>query len=211
VFALAACGAILSIVALAAEEPSRPKSFAIQGAKLIPVSGPVIEAGTIVFEDGLITAIGRDIQIPPGAWVIEGKGLTVYPGLIDAMSSVGLPDQQDRGRGAGGSGNRGGSGNQGELPVSAGPEDRPATKTWALAADEFDPASDRVKAWREAGFTSAVVAPMDGIFPGQAAVINLAGDRASEMVIQPQAALVINIGYSGGYRGFPGSLMGYIT
>jgi hypothetical protein len=209
VFTLAVCWLALSIGA-AAEEPSRPKAFAIQGAKLVPVSGPVIEAGTIFFEDGLIKAIGRDVQIPPGTWVIEGKGLTVYPGLIDAMSSVGLPEQQERGR-RGGPGNRGGSGNPSELPVSAGPEDRPATKTWALAADEFDPANDRVKAWREAGFTSAVVAPMDGIFPGQAAVINLAGDRASEMVIQPQAALVINIGYSGGYRGFPNSLMGYIT
>jgi hypothetical protein len=166
----------------------------------------VIDAGTIVFKDGLITAIGRDVQIPPGAWVIDGKGLTVYPGLIDAMSSVGLPNPRDRNRRG-----SGGQGNGGDLPISAGPEDRPATKTWSLAADEFDPASDRVKAWRDAGFTSVVVTPMDGIFPGQAAVMNLAGGRASEMVVQSQAALVINIGYSGGYRGFPGSLMGYIT
>jgi Amidohydrolase family len=188
------------------EEPHRPKSFAIQGARLVPVSGPVIEGGTIVLEDGLITAIGGDVPIPPGAWVIEGQGLTVYPGLIDAMSSVGLPESASGGRRG-----RGSSGGQGDVPVSAGPEDRPATTTWRMAADIFDADSNRIESWREAGFTSAVVAPLDGIFPGQAAVMNLAGERASEMVIQPQSALIVNIGYSGGYRGFPNSLLGHIS
>jgi hypothetical protein len=75
----------------------------------------------------------------------------------------------------------------------------------------FNPNTERIKAWREAGFTSAVVAPMDGIFPGQAAVLNLAGERASEMVIQPEAALIINVESTGGYRGFPNSLLGRIA
>ena len=205
VLALALCRAAASPAA--AEEPHRPRSFAIQGAKLVPVSGPAVDNGTIVLEDGLITAIGRDVKIPPAAWVIEGKGLTVYPGLIDAMSSVGLPESAGRGR----RGSGGPPGNQGEMPISAGPEDRPATTTWRLAADVFNATADRVKSWREAGFTSAVVAPMDGIFPGQAAVMNLAGERTSEMVIQPQCALLVNLDYSGGYRGFPNSLLGHIA
>lgn len=203
--ALAACWAAASPAS--AEEPHRPKSFAIQGAKLVPVSGPAIDNGTILLEDGLITAIGREVKIPPAAWVIEGKGLTVYPGLIDGMSAVGLPESTGRGR----RGPGGPPGNQGEPPISAGPEDRPATTTWKLAADVFNPTADRIQSWREAGFTSAVVAPMDGIFPGQAAVTNLAGERASEMVIQSQSALIVNLEYSDGYRGFPGSLLGHIA
>jgi Amidohydrolase family len=206
VLALAACWAA-AIMPAPAEEPHRPRSFAIQGAKLVPVSGPAIDNGTIVLEDGLITAIGREVNIPPAAWVIEGKGLTVYPGLIDAMSSVGFPEPTGRGR----RGPAGPPGNQAELPISAGPEDRPATTTWRLAADIFSSTAERIQSWREAGFTSAVVAPMDGIFPGQAALMNLAGERASEMVIQPQAALIVNIGYSGGYRGFPNSLLGHVA
>ena len=205
VLALTACWAAASPAP--AEEPGRPRSFAIQGAKLVPVSGPAIENGTILLEDGLITAVGREVKIPPAAWMIEGKGLTVYPGLIDALSSVGLPESSSRGRrGAGG-----GPGNQGEPPISAGPEDRPATTTWRLAADVFNPTADRIRSWREAGFTSAGVAPLDGIFPGQAAVMNLAGERASDMVIQPQTALIVNIESLGGYRGFPNSLMGRIS
>jgi hypothetical protein len=160
-----------------------------------------------VLEDGLISAIGREVPIPPAAWIIDGKGLTVYPGLIDAMSNVGLPDPPRRGR----PGSGGPPGNQGEQPVSAGPQDRPATTTWRLAADIFNPAAHRISAWRQAGFTSAVVAPMDGIFPGQAALLNLAGERTSEMVVQPQSALIVNIEYSGGYRGFPNSLLGRIS
>jgi hypothetical protein len=205
VLALTACWAAASPAP--AEEPHRPKSFAIQGAKLVPVSGPAIDNGTILLEDGLISAIGAEVKIPPAAWVIEGKGLTVYPGLIDAMSAVGLPESAGRGRrGAGGP-----SANQGEPPISAGPEDRPATTTWKLAADVFNPTADRIQSWREAGFTSAVVAPLDGIFPGQAAVMNLAGERASEMVIQAQSALIVNLEYLDGYRGFPGSLLGHIA
>jgi hypothetical protein len=199
-----AAGAWFATPARAAEEPHRPASFAIQGAKVVPVSGPAIESGTIVLEDGLITAIGRDVKIPPAAWVIEGQGLTVYPGLIDALSSVGLPEGAGRRRGSGSQGD-------GELPISAGPQDRPATMTWRLAADVFHPSAEQIRSWRETGFTSAAVAPMDGIFPGQAAVMNLAGERASEMVIQPQAALIVNIEYSDGYRGFPNSLLGHIA
>jgi Amidohydrolase family len=203
--ALVSCWAAASPAA--AEEPHRPKSFAIQGARLVPVSGPAIDNGTIVLEDGLITAIGRDVKIPPAAWVIDGQGLTVYPGLIDAMSSVGLPESA----GAGRRGRDGPPGSQGEPPISAGPQDRPATTTWRLAADIFDPTSERIQSWQQAGFTSAVVSPRDGIFPGQAAVINLAGERASEMVVQPQSALIVNLAYSGGYRGFPNSLLGHIS
>src|SRR5947207_3860603 len=68
-----------------------PQYFAIRGAKVVPVAGPPIENATIVVSRGLITAVGKDIAIPPEAWVVEGKGLTVYPGLIDCFTDVGLP------------------------------------------------------------------------------------------------------------------------
>ena len=58
----------------------------------MPVSGPAIESGTVVVARGLIQSVGTSATIPPEAWVIDGKGLTVYPGLIDAGSSVGLGD-----------------------------------------------------------------------------------------------------------------------
>jgi imidazolonepropionase-like amidohydrolase len=64
--------------------------FAIQGARIVPVSGPPIDSGTIVLRDGIIAAVGSSVAVPPGAHVIAGKGLTVYPGLIDMGSATGL-------------------------------------------------------------------------------------------------------------------------
>src|SRR5271155_1167628 len=67
-----------------------PRYFAIRGAKVIPVSGPPIENGTILIARGVITAVGKDLAIPDEAWIIDGKGLTVYPGLFDAFTDVGI-------------------------------------------------------------------------------------------------------------------------
>jgi imidazolonepropionase-like amidohydrolase len=62
-----------------------PATIAIHNARVIPVSGPAIPRGNVILRNGLIEAVGADVAIPADAWVIEGDGLTVYPGLIDAL------------------------------------------------------------------------------------------------------------------------------
>src|SRR5262245_23532434 len=64
--------------------------YAITGARIVPVSGAAIDNGTIVFRDGVIGQVGASVTGPAGAQVIQGKGLTVYPGLIDMGSSAGI-------------------------------------------------------------------------------------------------------------------------
>src|SRR4030081_2494893 len=68
-----------------------PQVFAIRNARIVPVSRAPIEKGTVVIRDGLIDAVGANIEPPADAWVIDGAGLTVYPGLIDALSTWGIP------------------------------------------------------------------------------------------------------------------------
>jgi len=58
-------------------------TYAIRGARLVTVSGPPVEAGTIVIRRGVIQSVGASVPIPPGAEIMDGTGLTVYPGLID--------------------------------------------------------------------------------------------------------------------------------
>ena len=72
--------------------------YAVQGARLVTAPGRVIQQGTIVVRGGLIEAVGQDVQPPPDAVVVDGRGLTVYPGFIDAFSQAGLalPSGQDR-------------------------------------------------------------------------------------------------------------------
>ncbi len=67
-----------------------PQYFAIRGATVVPVSGPRMENATVIVSRGVITAVGKDAAIPEEAWVIDGKGLTVYPGLVDSFTDVGL-------------------------------------------------------------------------------------------------------------------------
>src|SRR5215468_3717847 len=68
-----------------------PSAIAIRDARVVTVAGPILDRATVVVRDGLIEAVGQDVSPPPGSWVIEGQGLTVYPGLIDALSTLGLP------------------------------------------------------------------------------------------------------------------------
>ncbi len=141
-----------------------PQYFAIRGARIVPVSGPPVENATVVMAHGVITAIGKDVAIPPDAWVVEGKGLTVYPGLFDSFTDVGIPAATPA---PGGSG-EGGPRRPATQEVSRGPEDRPGTTPWRSAADEVSLSDKRIESWRNAGFTTVVSAPKGGMFPGQA-------------------------------------------
>ena len=187
-----------------------PQYFAIRGAKIVPVSGPPVENATIVMARGVITAIGKDVAIPPDAWIIEGKGLTVYPGLFDSFTDVGLPAAAPAPAAAG----EGGGGGRRAAPtgeISRGPEDRPGTTPWRSAADEVSLSDKRIETWRNGGFTTVVSAPKGGMFPGQAAVLDLAGDRASEMVVKTPVAFPVSLQPGGGFGNFPGSLMGALA
>ncbi len=180
-----------------------PQYFAIRGTKVVPVSGPPLENATIVMSRGLITAVGKDITIPPEAWVIDGKGLTVYPGLIDSFTDMGIPATPPA-SGEGGP-RRGQEG-------ARGPEDRPASTPWRSAADEVSLSDKRIETWRSAGFTTVVSAPQGGIFPGLAAVLDLAGERAGDLVVKSPVAIPVAFQTSGGRGGgFPSSIMGVLA
>jgi imidazolonepropionase-like amidohydrolase len=212
--------ALVVFLALAgtARAQQEPRYFAIKGARIVPVSGPVIEEGTVVVANGLITAVGKDVPIPPEAWVLDGKGLTVYPGLIDSLTDLGL--QAPRPTGAGQQQQQqpaqpaapAQQQQQAQAARSQGPEDRPGTTPWRAAADELRTDDRRVEQWRNAGFTSALSTPRAGIFSGQGAIINLAGERPGDMVVKSPATLLIQLQPTGSlFVGFPGSLMGVIS
>lgn len=185
-----------------------PSLVAIQDARIVTVSGGVIEKGTVVFKDGIIADVGPTAQIPSGAWVVDGKGFTVYPGLIDALSTWGMPapppQQQQQAQG----GPRGQA--SANTPRSRGPEDRPGTNSWVMAADLVKNDERRVELAHSAGFTTAVTFPRPGLIGGHGAIINLGGDTAGAMVVDPNAGLFMSTRPSG-YVGYPNSLMGVLA
>ena len=182
-----------------------PQSFAIRGAKVVPVAGPPMENATIVIAHGVITAFGKDATIPPEAWVIVGKGLIVYPGLFDSFTDVGIPSAPPVVGGEGGGPRR-------QQEAVRGPQDRPGSTPWRIAADEVSLSDKRIESWRGAGFTTVVSAPKGGFFPGQAAVLDLAGERAGDLVVKSPVAIPVTVEPSGGFgSGFPDSLMGGLS
>ena len=185
-----------------------PRYFAITNARIVTGSGAVINNGTVVVAKGLIQAVGENVAIPPEAWVIDGKGLTVYPGLIDAGTDLGLPKEEPAENAAAGRGRRRAA-PTGE--IAKGPEDRPGTTPWRVAADEFKTDDKRIETWRNGGFTTALTMPDGGIFPGQATVVDLAGDRRGDYIVKAVATLPISFRPVGGFWGFPNSLMGSIA
>src|ERR1700683_1687967 len=92
--------ALLLITAYALAQA--PSAVAIRNAKIVTVSGPVIAKGTVFVPTGLIEAVGENVQVPADAWVVDGEGMTVYPGLIDALSTVGMPGAAPAAAAAGG-------------------------------------------------------------------------------------------------------------
>jgi len=185
-----------------------PRYFAVVNVRIVTGTGTVIDSGTVVIAKGLIQAVGANVTVPPEAWVIDGKGSTVYPGLIDAGTDLGLPKEEGSESASTGRGRRR-SAPSGE--VAKGPEDRPGTTPWRVAADELKTDDKRIETWRNAGFTTTLTVPDGGIFPGQATLIDLAGDRSGDYVVKAMATLPISFKPVGAWWGFPDSLMGTIA
>jgi imidazolonepropionase-like amidohydrolase len=186
-----------------AAQGGEPQYFAVRGATVVPVSGPRLENATVIIARGVIKTVGKDAAIPDEAWVIDGKGLTVYPGLIDAFTDVAIMPAPAPTAGEGGS--------HPQQPNSRGPEDRPGTTPWRNAADEASLADKRIETWRSAGFTTVISSPKGGIFPGQAAVLDLDGERNGDLVVKAPVAIPVSLQPVGGFASFPGSLMGTVA
>src|SRR5690349_20300974 len=162
-------------------------TYAIRNARIVTVSGPDIENGTVVIRDGKIEAVGANVSVPSGAQTIDGRGLSVYPGMIDAGTTMGLVEVPQ--------------GANGTVDTSEVGELNPNAK--AIIA--VNPHSAQIAVTRVEGITNTVTAPTGGLISGQAALINLLGTSPKEMAVVPQLALVINYPrVSGGGGGFGG-------
>lgn len=203
-------------------------TYAIKGAKIVTVSGATIDNGTIVMRDGVIQAVGAAVTIPADAIVTDGAGLTVYPGLIDMASSAPLettpqaaPDPA-AGRGGGGRGGGGGA-------TFATLEEADRAKRAAILRPDFQAAQNLVESseglsqMAQAGITSVLAVPSQGIFKGQSALVNtayppddpqistVADYRRGLAVVKSPVAQHVNIGGRGGGTGYPNSLLGTIA
>ena len=198
-----------------------PHVYAIKGARLVTVSSASIGAGTIVVRNGLIEAVGADVQPPSDAVVIDGSGLSVYPGLIDMGTTAGT-----------------------DLPTPGQPQAQPqnqpqqqgprtfddaerakraaALRPQVLAAEHVRLDSPELARFAAAGVTSVLATPPGLLIKGQSALVNvttpemepivgaIATPRAGLDVLRSPVALHIEIRRPGG-DGYPEALLGAIA
>ncbi|HQZ97651.1 MAG TPA: amidohydrolase family protein [Pyrinomonadaceae bacterium] len=195
--------AICSFFASSAEA----QTYAITNAKIVTVSGATIDKGTIVIRNGLIDAVGVNLQAPADAQVFDATGLTVYPGFIDSFTNVGMPAAAARPGGPGGGGG-------GQAAAAASAAAQPTSNSNYQAGlrpedsviDELRAGESQFDAVRNSGITTVLTTGRTGIFNGQSAVINLAGDSVSAMVVK--APFAQHISFATTPAQYPGSLLG---
>ncbi len=182
--------------------------YAITNARIVTVSGAVIERGTLVVRDGLIMAVGANVSAPADARMIDGTGLTIYPGLIDASTSLGipLPSPTPAAVPTTGGGGFGQLRPQTFLSAPNSPQP-PGLQPEVLVEDFIRPGGEQIEAARNAGITATVSAPRTGIWMGQSALINLAGETPQQMIVRSPVAM--HVSFTPLRAGtFPNSLMG---
>ncbi|HZN00520.1 MAG TPA: amidohydrolase family protein [Pyrinomonadaceae bacterium] len=179
-------------------------TYAITNARIVTVSGPVIERGTVVIRNGLIAAAGANVNAPPDARVIDGAGLTVYPGLIDSYTDLALPEPAPSPSPGGGAA----AFFAPPPPRTAGPNSTQPVglQPEVLVEDVIRPGGTEIESSRSIGITTALTSPRTGIWMGQSALINLAGDTPQQMIVRSPVAM--HVSFTPLRGGYPGSLLG---
>ena len=156
-----------------------PGTIAITGGKVLTVSHGVIENGVVLIEGGKIAAVGTaaSVKVPKGATIVDAKGMTVYPGLIDAETQLGLSEiASDR---------------MTNDTVEPSEEIFPQMHVY----DAFHAESEHIPITRFNGITNAIVAPANtDTIPGQDSFIQLAGRDRDSMLMVKDVALAMNFG-----------------
>jgi len=169
--------------------------IAIRDAAIVPVTGPRLARGTVLIRGSQIVAAGADVAIPAGATVIDGTGLTVYPGMIDSGTQLGLVEI-------------------GSVPGSTDTEELGTFNPHDDALTAVNPHSELIPVDRVNGITTVITSAGGGLISGTAALIDLAGWTGAEMAVRARAGMVLTWprasgggrgGFGGGERGQQGN------
>jgi hypothetical protein len=195
-------------LSFAAAQHSAIDTYAITNARIVTVSGPTIDRGTVVIRNGLIAAVGTNINAPPDARIIDGNGLTVYPGLIDSYTNLALPEAAPSPSPGGGGGGGGGFLLAQARPSPGGPNSTqpPGLQPEVMVEDVIRPGGTEIESSRSIGITTALTSPRSGIWMGQSALINLSGETSQQMIVRSPVAM--HVGFTPLRGTYPGSLLG---
>ncbi|HVS91113.1 MAG TPA: amidohydrolase family protein [Mucilaginibacter sp.] len=181
----------------------RPGLYAFTNANIVVSAGQTIPNGTLLVKDRLIEAVGQHITVPKGYVIIDLKGKYIYPALIDAYTTYGLPEapRQSFNRGA-------------IVPVSTKPGAfgwNEAIKPEMQAKMIFHVDAAKAEELKKNGFGAVQTLIHDGIDRGTSAVVSLGNERDNEVFIKDEAAAQYSFSKGTAATNYPSSLMGSIA
>ena len=162
----------LALSAATVSAADAPIVIVIKGARIVTVSGPTLEKGTLVLSGGKIAAVGAELAVPAGAKVIDGSGKTVYPGLIDGLTTLGLVEIGSV---------------PGSVDTSEVGDVNPQAKAWIAVQAH----SELIPVARANGVTAALAAPQGGLISGQSALLRLTGTTPDALTVKTPVAMHI--------------------
>ncbi|MCC5908167.1 MAG: amidohydrolase family protein [Balneolaceae bacterium] len=160
---------------LDAQVPAAPQTepVALTGGTIHTISNGVIENGTILFKDGVITAIGTEVELPPGTRTEDVSGKHIYPGLIDAWSQMGIYEI-------------------GAVDMTLDINEQGPVNPNVMVERAFDPESRHIGIARSAGILTSVTTPGGGLISGQSAAMKMDGWSWDEMTLKSGVGLIVN-------------------
>ncbi|MBL0740090.1 amidohydrolase family protein [Chryseolinea lacunae] len=171
-------------------------TYAITNATVIQAPGRKLEHGTVVVKNGLISAVGKGIAIPPEAIVIKGDSLTIYAGFIDGLSRTGVTKPKDENK------------EKPKDPGNPSPE-RAGITPQNDVRDFLNPADKSVEELRALGFTTAQVVPYGGMLPGSGAIVSLGASSPDKMVLLSKTAFYSEL--TTAERVYPNTVLGVMA
>jgi len=166
---------ILWVPTIDAQIPAAPQSgpIALVGGTIHTVSGETIENGTLLFENGVITGIGQNINLPEGTMIENVEGKQIYPGLIDAYTQMGIYEI-------------------GAVNLTVDVNEQGSVNPNVKVERAFNPESRHIGIARSAGVLTSVTTPGGGLISGQSAAMHMDGWAWDTMTLKSGVGMIVS-------------------
>jgi imidazolonepropionase-like amidohydrolase len=185
----------------------RPALYAFTNANIVVNANQTIANGTLLIKDRKIEEVGTAVKVPAGYVVIDLKGKYIYPGLIDAYTTYGMPEapraafQQV---------------SFGRIPVYTSTKQgaygwNESIKPEMNAKTVFHANASAADDYKKNGFGVVQSLIHDGIARGTSVAVTLGDERDNQVMLNDQAAANYSFSKGTAATNYPSSLMGSIA
>ena len=170
---------LATLAALAAVAPATAQTIAIEGGDVYTADGTAIRGGTVLIQNGRITAVGAGVAVPAGARRIDARGKWVTPGLIESSTQLGLREVEGLAET-----------NDAEIrDVAQQQSSADQVQAAFVVTEGLNPRSMVIPVTRIAGITTAVTRPSGSLISGQGALVDMLGSTVEQMSIVSPVAM----------------------